>query len=632
MAITRLHLMGVHFKQSQYDNVIDTLVKHDVFHLVSAHHFSENVAGLTTLNRENIYEEFVQFIENRCLRYQLELQKGKVDIHEFNVIKKKQDIEEIFNKMEEIYSVKAQLEEMIKENQEAIIHLHHIKGLDIDFDDLFSCKYLQVRFGKIPKKFIKKIEYYETMPFLFETFDIDQDMVWGMYVTTPEHAPEIDNIFSALFFQRVYIPPFVHGEVDLAIGEVEQEIQVAMNLVLELNQRISRLYIEHQFLIHDTYATVEHLNQVSVMQRYIVVMNDTLSIYGFVPKKASKALKAKLIEIKDVFVDITPATSDHRLKAPTMLKSNIFTKPFSLFVEMYGVPSYHDIDPTVFVAFSYTLLFGIMFGDIGQGLLLSLLGYFASKKFGLALGDVGVRLGLSSAFFGIIYGSIFGNEHIITPIFHVMDSKNTMTLLILAVSLGIILLITSILFSIVIHYRSKNYGELYFSQNGISGLIFYVSVLAFVALPFIGINIPSIPYVPIFIVLPILCVFLKEPLTHRLENKAMFPDGIGGFLMEGVFELFEVLLSFITNTLSFLRVGGFVLSHAGMMLVVYTLAEMFTGVGYYLVIIFGNLFVMGLEGLIVGIQVLRLEFYEMFSRYYKGDGVLFSNISEKIKN
>jgi V/A-type H+-transporting ATPase subunit I len=106
----------------------------------------------------------------------------------------------------------------------------------------------------------------------------------------------------------------------------------------------------------------------------------------------------------------------------------------------------------------------------------------------------------------------------------------------------------------------------------------------------------------------------------------MFPDGVGGFILEGFFELFEVILSYMTNTLSFLRVGGFVLSHAGMMLVVATLMSMSSGAGSIIVSILGNIFVIGLEGLIVGIQVLRLEFYEMFSRFFEGDGILFDPI------
>ena len=110
----------------------------------------------------------------------------------------------------------------------------------------------------------------------------------------------------------------------------------------------------------------------------------------------------------------------------------------------------------------------------------------------------------------------------------------------------------------------------------------------------------------------------------------MFPDGFGAFFTEGFFELFDVLLTFITNTVSYLRVGGFVLSHAGMMLVVYTLAGMVGGFGYWIVLVLGNIFVMVLEGMIVGIQVLRLEFYEMFSRYYEGGGRPFESMKEAL--
>src|SRR5690606_33964970 len=133
----------------------------------------------------------------------------------------------------------------------------------------------------------------------------------------------------------------------------------------------------------------------------------------------------------------------------------------------------------------------------------------------------------------------------------------------------------------------------------------------------------SIIPIILLIVIPVILIFLKEPIERKLHNHKMFPDGIGGFFMEGFFELFEVMLSYLTNTLSFLRVGGFVLSHAGLMMVVNVLAQ--NGEIWWAMAL-GNLFVMGLEGLIVGIQVLRLEFYEMFSRYYDGDGILFNPI------
>ncbi|MFA7417663.1 MAG: hypothetical protein WCZ19_03885, partial [Acholeplasma sp.] len=134
----------------------------------------------------------------------------------------------------------------------------------------------------------------------------------------------------------------------------------------------------------------------------------------------------------------------------------------------------------------------------------------------------------------------------------------------------------------------------------------------------------SIIPIILLIIVPVLLMFLQEPLERKFHGHQMFPDGIGGFLTEGVFELFEILLSYVTNTLSFLRVAGFVLVHAGLMMVVNTLANDGTNI---IALIIGNLFVMGLEGLLVSIQVLRLEFYEMFSRYYDGDGIVFNPIS-----
>ena len=113
---------------------------------------------------------------------------------------------------------------------------------------------------------------------------------------------------------------------------------------------------------------------------------------------------------------------------------------------------------------------------------------------------------------------------------------------------------------------------------------------------------------------------MHVPLKNLLHKQALKPhEGWGGYLVESIFELLEVVLSFVSNTMSFLRVGGFVLSHAGMMVVVMTLKEM-TGSAGLLVLVIGNIFVIGLEGLIVGIQTLRLQYYEMFSRYFAGGG------------
>lgn len=383
------------------------------------------------------------------------------------------------------------------------------------------------------------------------------------------------------------------------------------------------------------YSVAKKLNSVYAMQKYIVKLGDKLNVHGFVPKNDLDNFKNTFESIDGVKLEVLPATSDVRLEPPTRLKNSWFARPFRMFVEMYGVPRYNDVDPTLLVAISYTLLFGIMFGDLGQGIILSLVGLVAEKKFNLKLGGVGVRLGISSAIFGVFFGSFFGNEEILSEyfkgfsFFNAMSPENTMTLLMAAIGLGIVLILISMTFSIVLNFKKKNIGEAILSQNGLCGVTFYVAVIVAALGMLTGQHFVNIFYILILIVLPLILMFLKEPLIRKLEEHGeMFPNGFGAFFVEGFFELFEVVLSFITNTMSFLRVGGFVLSHAGMMLVVYTLAEMVGGFGEIIVLILGNVFVMCLEGLIVGIQVLRLEFYEMFSRYYEGNGIPFKTIKE----
>ena len=111
-----------------------------------------------------------------------------------------------------------------------------------------------------------------------------------------------------------------------------------------------------------------------------------------------------------------------------------------------------------------------------------------------------------------------------------------------------------------------------------------------------------------------------------LSKHSQIAKSWGDYLLENIFELFEVVLSFATNTMSFLRVAGFILSHAGMMLVVVVLRDMSGSLGL-VVLALGNIFVIALEGMIVGIQTLRLEYYEMFSRYFISGGKKFTPIS-----
>ena len=144
----------------------------------------------------------------------------------------------------------------------------------------------------------------------------------------------------------------------------------------------------------------------------------------------------------------------------------------------------------------------------------------------------------------------------------------------------------------------------------------------------LDIQIMNTAYILLLIALPLVLIFFREPLSKLIKGeKNLFGGSIGSFITDNLFEMFEVALSYVTNTMSFLRVGAFILVHAGMMKVVFVLAGMFGPVGYAITVAAGNVLVMALEALLVGIQVLRLEYYEMFSRFYIGDGRAYEPVT-----
>ena len=361
-------------------------------------------------------------------------------------------------------------------------------------------------------------------------------------------------------------------------------------------------------------------------------------IVGWVPENKAQELADKLQQIESVECKLTDGKDEMKHCPPVQLKNNVFTRAFSYFTQMYGLPNYNEFDPTAFVAITYTILFGIMFGDVGHGLMVALFGLFMKKKKN-PLGSILIPCGISGAVFGAVYGSVFGYEHLLDPVFHalfgfeekpieVMKPATTNMIIYAAVGIGMLLVTLAIILNVIVSFRANDKEEAIFGSNGSAGLLFYVSVVAILVSQMVfGVKIANPAYIICLIVIPLLMIFLKEPLGKLSQGKKEWqPDSWGGYCTQSFFELFEYALSYVTNTMSFLRVGAFVLVHAGMMEVVFTLANMFTGVGYVAIVIIGNIFVMGLEALLVCIQVLRLEFYEMFGRFYKGSGRAFNPI------
>lgn len=366
--------------------------------------------------------------------------------------------------------------------------------------------------------------------------------------------------------------------------------------------------------------------------------HNSFIIVGWVPAENKKQIKKRLKKIRSVELDFADAKEEIDKRPPVKLKNCFLAKPFEFYTDMYGVPNYNEIDPTLFIAITYTIIFGIMFADIGQGICLSVVGMLMWKLKGMKIGRILTPCGISSVVFGTIFGSLFGFEHVLDPLYfamgfkekpiEVMTSKSIIVILLAAVAIGVLLVITAMCLNVYSSIKQGHIGRALFSANGVAGIVFYSAlVFGMVAELMFNLHILTLPYILGLIVLPFLLIFFEEPLDGLIAKSPDWkPESWAGFIMEHIIESIMVLLEYVTNTVSFLRVGAFVLVHAGMMMVVFVLADTAGPVAYWPIVVFGNAFVMVLEALLVSIQVLRLEYYEMFSRFYSGEGRAFEPV------
>ncbi|WP_418875110.1 V-type ATP synthase subunit I, partial [[Clostridium] scindens] len=339
-----------------------------------------------------------------------------------------------------------------------------------------------------------------------------------------------------------------------------------------------------------------------------------------------------------IFVVVEDDHSTYFGEPPTKLKNPKIFKPFEMFIRMYGLPSHNEMDPTIIVGLTYSLIFGIMFGDVGQGLLLFIGGSLIYHFRKAPLAGIIATAGIFSTIFGFMFGSIFGFEDIIQPLWlRPIDHMTTLpfigklnTVFIVSVAFGMVIILAAMILHIVNAIRFHDLENIWFDANGLAGFVFYLSVVITIVLFMTGHKTPGAVFMAVMFGIPLLLILFKEPITRKIQKRAdAMEESAGMFLIQGFFELFETLLSYFSNTLSFVRIGAFAVSHAAIMEVVLILAGAENGSPNWVIIVLGNLFVCGFEGLIVGIQVLRLEYYEMFSRFYKGSGRAFDPYTNK---
>ena len=596
----------------------------------------KTVRDLRAYTDKNPYEEIIRQAKE-YLPAELKTEKEYPDM---TPEKAQSILEEAEGHLTELRGQRAELSEEREKTVKSLENIEPFLGLKFEVHRLLGFRYVKYRFGRISNEYFDKFEryVYDTLDTIFYKCSSDEEYVWGVYFVPASMADQIDAVYASMHFEHIFLPDEYDGTPSQARQALEERIVDLDRQLEELDQRIASVTAEHTDELAGAMQFLEKRSASFDIRKFAALTKEKDNVFyilcGWMPEKQADAFQKEIEDDEKTFVVVEDDHDNIFSTPPTKLKNPKVFRPFEMYVKMYGLPAYNELDPTMFVALTYAFIFGAMFGDVGQGLVLLLGGLFLYKKKGMDLAAIIASAGVFSTFFGFMYGSFFGFED--TLIKHIwLKPKEAMmtlpvigqmnTVFVVAIVFGMFLILTAMILHIIVCVRNHDAEGTWFDTNGVAGFLFYGFLVASLILVMSGHTLPGAAILVIILGLPLLAMAFKEPLGAWLEKKkAKFDDGIPMYLVQTFFEMFEVLLSFFSNTLSFVRIGAFAVSHAAMMEVVLMLAG-FTegGSGNWLIIVLGNAFVCAMEGLIVGIQVLRLEYYELFSRFYKGTGHAF---------
>lgn len=560
-------------------------------------------------------------------------------------------VKEIRSQADQLQKEQSDLEEKCSSLEESLRIIRPFRNIDYDISSILHLKYIHFHFGRIEKQYYEKFKkyIYDNLNTIFLKCDEDDQYVWGVYFVPKHEAHKIDAAYSSMHFEKIFVPDNYTGTAQQAFSSVSKQYEDALKHLEAQKQKYQRFLADQAETIVTARNTLLQFSRNFDVRKAAACTGKHENFYilcGWMTEADTRAFQADISSDEKIFClvdgeDTNTPEHDQNHQPPTKLKNPKLFKPFEMYVKMYGLPAYGEMDPTWFVAITYSFIFGAMFGDAGQGLLLFIGGLLLYKLKHIDLAGIISCAGVFSTFFGLMFGSIFGFEDVIPALWlRPVNSMTTIpfigklnTVFIVSIAFGMGIILISMIFHIINGIRAKDTEATWFDANGVAGLIFYGAAVTCIVLFMTGHSLPGGIVLAVMFGVPLLLIALKEPLTNKIKKKTeKMEQSKAMFVTQAFFELFETLLSYFSNTLSFIRIGAFAVSHASIMEVVLMLAGAESGHINWVVIVLGNLFVCGFEGLIVGIQVLRLVYYEMFSRFYKGSGREFKPYTGTAKN
>jgi V/A-type H+-transporting ATPase subunit I len=550
--------------------------------------------------------------------------------------------------------------------EEALNEARSFSGMNAPFSDLDRLSYLTLRVGRLDAKGregIRESLAGRALIIPLGAGDGQGDRILAAASRKGRFA--LDSELKRFSFVPIAIPEGFQGVPGELLSGLETRLENISGELEKAEGERKELAGEYGPKIRALAASWLMASIVEELKEKLVATKTSYLISGWVPQDRVAALARDLSELTGGRIAIRTFNPEElsrvkegREKVPVSLKHGAFVRGFEGVVFSYGAPPYGTIDPSPLVAFFFTLLFGIMFGDLGQGFVLFLAGLLAGKrglkflaKFRKYSGPL-ISVGISSMIMGLLTGAVFTNEELlagptlaVTGLFG-RPVERILTLMPLAehggsvtklfyffgftVAVGVILISTGMVLNIINHWLRRKYEGAIFSRTGIAGLLLFWYALFIAIRCLLG---GSFKWFDLLgLILPMFCIFFGPLIWRLISREPLAPEeGLAAFIMEGFVGILETVSTYISNTVSFLRVGAFALSHAVLSYIVFRFSEEVSSLSFplgsgasLLIMLFGNTVIILLEGMIVAIQVVRLQYYEFFSKFFVETGVEFS--------
>ena len=441
------------------------------------------------------------------------------------------DMFEVVRKANEDYQTLQEKKEKLKKKTEELrakqLIIAPFRPLDCDLHKVLHYHYITYRFGRIAVEFYQKMQKYlmDDLGAIFVEGERDESFVYGAYFVSPAETQKVDAVFRSLHFERIELKDEFEGTPAYAYQSLEREIARVNLEINDLDKQAGEMLSDRAPQLVAAKNRLEELCNNFDVRKLAARMEDNQEDYYILCGWMAEDDVTKFLEeVKDddkVFVVVEDDHDAYFGEPPTKLENPKIFKPFEMFVQMYGLPAHNEMDPTVFVGLTYSFIFGAMFGDVGQGLLLLIGGALIYHFKKAPLAGIISTAGLFSTIFGFLFGSIFGFEDVIPALWiRPIDHMTTLpflgklnTVFIVAVAFGMLLIMVAMVLHIINAFRDRDIGSAWFDANGVAGLIFYAAVVITIVLFMTGNPLPAGIVMAIMFGVPLLLILFKEPLS-----------------------------------------------------------------------------------------------------------------------